>query len=71
MVDDDSILEEAEEEEEEEHDGSSKFVVFALAENENMAADRNKNQYWEGKGGRNGRLHVVEATEQNYIYVAC
>ena len=53
--------------EEEEH-GSSTFVVVAVVpvEDENMAADRNMQCFWEGEGDRNGRLLVVEAADQNW-----
>ena len=54
-VADDSMLEE------EEHGRSSTFVVVAPALNENMAADRNMQCFWEGEGDRNGRLLAVEA----------
>ena len=59
-----------EEEQEEEH-GSSTFVVVVVpVEDENMAADRNKQHCSVGEGGRDGRLHVVlEAADQNCICV--
>ena len=59
------------EEQEEEH-GSSTFVVVVVVpvEDENMAADRNKQHCLVGEGGRDGRLHVVqEAADQNCICV--
>ena len=53
--------------------GSSTFVVVVVVvpvEDENMAADRNKQHCLVGEGGRDGRLHVVqEAADQNCICV--
>ena len=40
--------------------------MVAPALNENMAADRNMQCFWEGEGDRNGRLLVVEAAVQNW-----
>ena len=59
-----------EEEEQEEEHWSSTFVVVAPVEDQNMAADRNKQHCWVVEGGRDGRLHVVlEAADQNCICV--